>query len=347
MSELEQSWYSISPAGTVAIGNLTPVGQNSGQVDCRWPPNGHQLAACLNLPTDCTLCGPFWYLSNPGTIYVILPLPVYELERSPQKKKKQKIPPEIFRMVWEDNRWQVQSQHRDASIEVVGGRYLISGITLKQLWRDGSRKEPDLQEFPWQKLTLSHNSREEFQVKDEGGFFAEKTTLMDPGWSILVKIIGNYDWQKRLPNPPWSCIGAGATPVSIKREDEEDLTVDWLEGKAESFQGTGAVLLTGALWYEEENFLSVPYPPQVPIAGYAAEVGIPWQSWKSVRDRHNPERKVQVLTPGEWLTPAGAVYLWEGEAPLETSAPLPDRYHRHCLGYGHLWLFEENTNNGN
>jgi len=340
MSELEQSWYSISPAGTVAIGNLTPVGQNSGQVDCRWPPNGHQLAACLNLSTDCTLWGPFWYFRR--TVYVTLPLPVYRLESS------QKMPPEIFRMVWEGDRWQVQSQHRDASIEVVGGRYLIPGNSLKQLWKAGRLTNPEnnplLCELPWQKLTLSHNSREDFQVKDEGGFFAEKTTLMDPGWSMVVKIIGNYDWQQRLPDPPWSCIGAGGTPVSVK---PEKISASWLEGKAESFQGTGAVLLTGALWYEEENFLSVPYPPQVPIAGYAAEVGIPWQSWKSVRDRHNPERKVQVLTPGEWLTPAGAVYLWEGEAPLETSAPLPDRHHRHCLGYGHLWLFEEKQNNGN
>lgn len=333
MSEIAESWYSISPAGTVAIGNLTPVGQNSGQVDCRWPPNGHQLAACLNLPTDCTLWGPFWYLSDPGRIYVTLPLPVYELQRSPQQKQKQQIPPEIFRMEWEGDRWQVQTQHRDDQIEVVGGRYLISGTTLQQLWRDGSRKQPDLREFPWQKLTLSHNSRQDFQVKEEGGFFAEKTTLMDPGWSILVKIIGNYDLQERLPEAPWSFLGAGSTPVSIK---PQTIDAPWLDGKSQSFQGTGAVLLTGALWVQSRNCLSIPYPDNVAIKGYAAEVGIPWQSWKKGKNRPTAS-----LTPGEWMTPAGAVYLWEEQAPLETSAPLPDQYNRHCIGYGHLWLFEE------
>lgn len=331
MSEKPASWYSISPAGTLAIGNLTPVGQNSGQVDCRWPPNGHQLAACLNLPTDCQLWGPFWYFR--GKIYVTLPLPVYRLESL------EEIPTEIFRMVWRDDRWQVQPQHQKASIEVVGGRYLISGTTLKQLWREGSRKKPALQELPWEKLTLSHNSREDFQVKDEGGFFAERTVLMAPGWSILVKIIGKYNLLERLPEAPWSFLGAGATPVSIKQEDEEDIDTSWLEGKQESFQGTGAVLLVGALWHQ--NSLSVPCP-QVPIKAYAAEVGIPWQSWKKVKDRSTAS-----LTPGEWMTPAGAVYLWEGEAPLATSEPLPDKYHRDAIGYGHLWLFEEKQNNGN
>ena len=329
MSEIQESWYSISPAGTVAIGNLTPVGQNSGQVDCRWPPNGHQLAACLNLPTDCTLWGPFW--CHRGNLYVTLPLPVYCIDSSPQ------MPSEIFRMVWSEGRWQVQPQHQNAAIEIIGGRYLILGNSLQQLWKVGRLNNPAsnpfLCELPWQKLTLSHNSRQDFQVKEEGGFFAEKTTLMEPGWSILVKIIGNYDLQSRLPEAPWSFLGAGGTPVSIQ---PQKINAPWLEGKSPSFQGSGAVLLTGALWVQEGNCLSIPYPDQVAIQGYAAEVGLPWQSWKKVKNRPTAS-----LTPGEWMTPAGAVYLWEGEAPLETSAPLPDQYNRHCLGYGHLWLFEE------
>lgn len=314
-------WYSITPAGTVAIGNLTPVGQNSGQVGCRWPPNGHQLAACLNLPGDCQLWGPFWYFRR--DIYVTLPLPVYRLASH------DKIPQEIFRLQWRDECWQVRSQHQGKEIEVIGGRYLIRGNSLKTFWQTGQLKNRQLQELPWQTLTLSHNSREDFQVKDEGGFFAEMTTLMQPEWSILVKVIGDYT------SPGWSFLGAGATPVAIASVRVMD---DWLA--AECPKATGAILLTAALWQKGNLKVSCPVPP-VPIKAYAAEPGVPWQSWKRVKDRHDPNKRVQVLTPGEWMTPAGAVYLWDGDAPVQKSAPLPDPFHRHVLGYGHLWLFEE------
>ncbi|WP_051017283.1 hypothetical protein [Dactylococcopsis salina] len=68
---------------------------------------------------------------------------------------------------------------------------------------------------------------------------------------------------------------------------------------------------------------------------------MPWQSWTTVRDRNDSQQTVRVLTPGEWLTPAGAVYLWERESPARRSGPLSDQFHRDALGYGHLWLFEE------
>jgi hypothetical protein len=113
---------------------------------------------------------------------------------------------------------------------------------------------------------------------------------------------------------------------------------DWLS--AECPNSTGAVLLTGALWQKQNWKRSVPYPSSA-IRAYAADTGIPWQSWKKVRDRHRPEQQVSVLTAGEWLTPAGAVYLWDGAAPVQQSGPLPDRFQRHVLGYGHLWLFED------
>lgn len=267
--------------------------------------------------------GPFWYFNR--EIYVVLPLPVYRLV-SPEK-----MPQEIFRFQWEDEQWQVRIEHREKEIEIVGGRYLIPGNSLKMFWKTGQLKNPPLQDLPWQTLTLSHNSREDFQVKDEGGFFAEMTTLMSPVWSILVKIIGDY-----VP-PNWGCLGAGGTPVAIAPVRVMD---NWLE--AECPNPTGAILLTGALWQKGSWKVSIPYPhPQEQIKAYAAEMGIPWQSWKRVKDRDKPEMQVQVLTPGEWITPAGAVYLWNEVAPLTKSGPLPDLHHRHVLGYGHLWLFQE------
>ncbi len=318
-------WYSITPAGPVAIGNLTPVGLNSGQVGCRWPPNGHHLAACLNLPKDCQLWGPFWYSGQ--DIYVPLPQPVYTLDT-----KREHIPPQnIYRLQWHEQHWQVQPEHRDKEIEMVGGRYLIPGNSLKHFWKAGKSTSPSLQQLPWSTLTLSHNSREDFQVKDEGGFFAEMTTLMHAGWSILVKAIGEYT------PPTWSILGAGGTPVAIAPVRRN---WDWLE--AECPNATGAVLLTGALWQKQQLKRSVPYPSGA-IQAYAADTGVPWQSWKKVRDRHQPEQQVSVLTPGEWLTPAGAVYLWDrvAPAPVQKSGPFPDSYQRYVLGYGHLWLFED------
>lgn len=319
-------WYSITPSGAVAIGNLTPVGQNSGQVGCRWPPNGHHLAACLNLPKDCQLWGPFYYFER--NVYLTLPLPVYSLVSS------ESIPKDIFRMQWqEDKQWQVRPEHEGKEIEIIGGRYLIDGVSLKTFWKEGKCENVELKKLPWDTITLSQNSRENFQVKDEGGFFAEMTTLMLPGWSILVKIIGNYTLTSQ-----WGLLGAGKTPVVITPVPR--VADKWLE--AECPNPTGAILLTAALWQNGTNKTSIPFPfPQESIKAYAAEMGIPWQSWKRVRNRHDNNDWVQVLTPGEWITPAGAVYLWNGVAPLQQSGPLPDKFNRHVLGYGHLWLFED------
>ncbi|MDY7012419.1 MAG: hypothetical protein SVX43_02255 [Cyanobacteriota bacterium] len=322
--------YSITPAGTVAIGNLTPVGQNSGQVGCRWPPNGHHLAACLqfNEGQSCQLRGPFWYRGGED-IYVPLPLPIYRLEEPPLENT---IPQAIYSFQWRDGRWQVLPEHQGKTIEQIGGQYLIRGTSLRNLYESGairSVESGELHPLPWQTLTLSHNRREDYQVREEGGFFAEMTTLLAPGWSILVEIIGDYE------PPEWSSIGAGGTPARITRVD--DLDDAWLYRSVE--EPAGAVLLTGALWSKPEEMLSVPHPP-VPLKGYAAETGEPWQSWTQVPHREDRGRKVRVLTPGEWMTPAGAVYLWpEGEAPIQESQPYRDPYKRHVLGYGHLWLF--------
>jgi len=320
-------WYTITPAGAVAIGNLTPVGQNSGQVGCRWPPNGHHLAACLKLPRDCQLWGPFWYWEENQSIYVTLPLPVYSLVSS------DKIPKQIFRMQWHNEQWQVRTEHQGEEIEIVGTRYLISGSQLKVFWKSGQLtvKNAELKEPPWTTLTLSQNSREDFRVKDEGGFFAEMTTIMNSGWSILVKVIGNY-----TPTSKWGVLGAGGTPVVIT--PNQRISDEWLDPQCPN--PSGAILLTAALWQKGSDKVSIPCPP-FSIQGYAADMGVPWQSWKRVRDRRNPDQWVQVLTPGEWITPAGAVYLWNGTSPLQKSAPLPDIFNRHVLGYGHLWLFED------
>ncbi|CBN56404.1 MULTISPECIES: type III-B CRISPR module-associated Cmr3 family protein [Kamptonema] len=349
-------WYAITPLGPVAIGNLTPVGQNSGQVGCRWPPNGHQLAACLNLPTPkyelnckpgCTLWGPFWYDGRDP--YVILPLPVYTTDRSAIENGQ--VPEEIYRLQWRGNpgqeHWQVQAEHErsqeDGTVEIVGGRYLIGGNSLQDFWMRQESTSATLQKLPWETLTLSHNSRQDFLVKDEGGFFAEMTTLLAPGWSILVKVIG--DWEP----PPYSFLGAGSTPVVI--EPVEGLMDEWLDGgyedgKADYNDATGAILLTGALWQNKQRKESIPYPYTDRIKAYAAELGVPWQSWKKVKHSKDTERKVATLTPGEWMTPAGAVYLWEGKAPEGLrSQPLPNPYNhqdnRYLLGYGHLWLFKD------
>ncbi len=99
------------------------------------------------------------------------------------------------------------------------------------------------------------------------------------------------------------------------------------------------------MWQKGRLPVSLPYP-DCKVKAYAAEEAIPWQSWKKVPPRKKSSgsndssnnKKVKVLTPGEWLTPAGAVYLWQ-DAPIQQSGPLPDDYHRDALGYGHLWLF--------
>ncbi|MEA5498323.1 hypothetical protein VB834_15085 [Limnoraphis robusta Tam1] len=325
-------WYTITPTGPITIGNLTPVGQNSGQVGCRWPPNGHQLAACLNLPSHAQLWGPFWYCDP--NLYVLLPLPVYTLDIA-ENRASNELPQRLYRLVWdEQEQWQVQSQHQGQEIEVIGGQYLIPINTLEDFWRSqewsfssGKPDDNELKHLPWKTLTLSHNSREDFQVKDEGGFFAEMTTLLDPDWSILVKIIGEYE-------PPNTGILGAGTPVTVRCVRGRSR---WEKLGAECPNPREAILLTGALWQQPQTKLSCPTPPGV--KGYAAEMGVPWQSWKKVRDRHDPTRRVAVLTPGEWMTPAGAVYLWAGTSPVSYSGPLPDPFNRHVLGYGHLWLF--------
>jgi len=323
-------WYKIIPTGPITIGNLTPVGQNSGQVGCRWPPNGHQLAACLNLPSQSQLWGPFWEYKS--EFYVPLPLPVYTLDLNIASPN---LPRNLYRMQWTNTeQWQVQPEHQGKDIEVIGGQYLIPGNTLQLFWQEqklmfksGTAPDNLLQPLPWSSLTLSHNRRQDFQVVDEGGFFAEQTTLMAPGWSILVKIIGDYQ------PPDWGILGAG-TPVTMSPIQEKN---NWQWLTASCPQPQGGILLTAALWQQPGRKISVPKPPGV--KGYAAEMGIPWQSWKKVRDRKDPNRRVSVLTPGEWMTPAGAVYLWEGTPPVSESGPYPDAFHRDALGYGHLWLF--------
>ena len=99
-------WYSIFPSGPITLGNLTPVGQNSGQVGCRWPPNGHHLAACLDLPTHCQLWGPFWY--KDPKLYVILPQTVYTLNVDRQAEA---VPNSLYRCCWENQQWQILPEH--------------------------------------------------------------------------------------------------------------------------------------------------------------------------------------------------------------------------------------------
>lgn len=342
----QSKWYTITPTGPIALGNLTPVGQNSGMVGCRWPPNGHQLAACLELPNPnaegkggAQLQGPFWY--NGQDPYVALPLPVYTTEENFAKRLGQETIP-IHCMEWQD-RWTVQARHQNLpskSIEIIGGQCLIGGNSLQRLWQHRELKadRASLKHFPWKTLTLSHNTRQNYQVVDEGGFFAEQTTLIDPGWSILVRIL--QDDNSNYAPPQASYLGAGATPVVISELSR--MKSEWLDRECSEPQG--AVLLTGAIWnssdrpqpYRHESF---PYPP-VSLKGYAAEQGQPWQSWKKIRDRQNPNNKVKVLTPGQWLTPAGAVYLWDGDPPIQQSQPFPNQhFHLEALGYGHLWLF--------
>lgn len=336
-------WYTITPAGPVSIGNLTPVGQNSGRVGCRWPPNGHHLAASLQLPSDCQLLGPFWYHQQYTDIFVVLPLPTYtpcaELRRSIQGSRSgaatelhansQVLPQNVFCLNWYHQYWRVRPEHENQDIELVGGQYLISGSSLQSLWQQGLANNPHLQPLPWETQTLPHNNRgEDYQVKDEGGFFAEMTTFLAQDWSILVKIVGNHQ------PPPQSYLGAGATPVTVTPIEQD---FPWLE--ADCPQARGGVLLTGALWQQPQQKISLPYPPVENLEAYAADNPVPWQSWKKVPDRHNPSQRVSVLTPGEWMTPAGAVYLWSGSPPISRSGPYPDPFNRHVLGYGHLWLF--------
>jgi hypothetical protein len=316
-------WYRIVPTGPVSISNLAPVGQNSGQVACRWPPNGHHLAACLGLSQSSQLLGPFWHRDH--SVFVVLPLPVYQLVDSPDTN--------FYRQEYDEQLrgWEVQPQHRGQEIDVVGGRYLIEAVSFQNLWQRGqvANTGSNLYPLPWQTLTLSHNRRENYEVVDEGGFFAEMTTLLDSEWSLVVGIQGNHQ------PPTIGTLGAGGTPVVIHSYPYQG---DWLTSPCPD--STGAVLLTGALWtnVDQSQRLSVPFPP-TPLKGFAADSGQPWQTWKTVRDRSDPQRRVRVLAPGEWLTPAGAVYLWSGQAPVHNSGPYPDPWHRDALGYGHLWLF--------
>lgn len=319
------TWYTITPSAPITIGNLTPVGQNSGQVGCRFPPNGHHLAGCLNLPTDCQLWGVFWWKFP--QLYVVLPQTVYTLDVD---RDLNALPSNFYRMRWNMNQWEVQPQHQDQPLEMIGGRYLIEANTLKTFWNQEYYDDNKaLAHFPWLTLTLSHNSREDYQVKDEGGFFAEMTTLLDPEWAIAVKILGNYT------PPVWSTLGAGGTPVVIQPE-RRGQRYDWLGDPVANSKG--GILLTGALWQQNQRKLSIPFP-NLPIKAYAADLPVPWQSWTTVKHRHQPSQRIQTRTPGEWLTPAGAVYLWDGETHLTHSSPLADVYHRDALGYGHLWLF--------
>ncbi len=343
-------WYTITPSGSLSFGNLTPVGQNSGQVGCRWPPNGHHLAACLGLTKPYKLWGPFWYQQSSREIYVTLPLPVYGLNFDDGDPKKPEV---IYRLLWDEQSqsWQTQSpEHQKQDLELVGGRYLISGTELKSLWAKKVLPKPSLQPLPWETLTLSHNQRDNFQVSEEGGFFAEMTTLLKPGWSILVKIIDDRaqevldsTTETYIPSR-WSCLGAGGTPVIIDPLPERQVRDRWLT--QECTQATGAVLLTGALWQKDQEKVSLPYPDSTQVAAYAADQGEAWQTWTklAVTQDDTPVQQISRLTPGEWLTPAGAVYLWRDKAPLTESGPLPDSYYRHTLGYGHLWLFEDRDN---
>lgn len=316
-------WYAIYPSAPITLGNLTPVGQNSGLVGCRWPPNGHQLAGCLGLPNDCQMWGPFYTFGR--DLYLPLPLPVY----TTSDLKKQEIPSDIYRMRYSQKGWQVRPEHEGKEVEVIGGQYLMRANDFRSFWQAGKWENPRLVLLPWETLTLSHNRRENYQVAEEAGFFAEQTTLLQVDCAIAVKIIGDYE------PPTESALGAGGTPVIIKPLKRQ---WDWLGESCEN--PTGAVLLTGALWEHQSAKTSVPFP-NFPIKGYAADSPVPWQSWKTVSDRNHPEQQVRTLTPGEWLTPAGAVYLWDGESPVTQSGPLQDPYYRHALGYGHLWLFEE------
>lgn len=316
-------WYRIVPTGPVSISNLAPVGQNSGQVACRWPPNGHHLAACLQLPQSCQLLGPFWHRDR--SLFVMLPLPIYQVLEAEETN--------FYRQNYNEQLrgWEVQPQHQNKKIEVVGGRYLIEERSFQSLWQQGQVANTgfNIYPLPWRTLTLSHNRRENYEVVDEGGFFAEMTTLMEPEWALLVGIQGHHQ------PPELSTLGAGGTPVVIH---PYSYPRNWLTSACPN--ANGAVLLTGALWTaaEQSQRLSVPFPP-TPLKGFAADSGQPWQTWKTVKDRSDPHKRVRVLAPGEWLTPAGAVYLWQGESPIENSGPYPDPWHRDALGYGHLWLF--------
>ena len=332
-------WYRITPSGAVAIGNLTPVGQNSGQVGCRWPPNGHHLAACLALPRYCQIYGPFWHWHQyADEIYVPLPQTVYCLKQIEPNQ----IPQEIFNSQWNETQqtWSVRPEHQEELSDVclIGGEYLILGRLLANLWNKGflSLKSLIPVDSVWQSLLLTHNSREDYLVKDEAGFFAEMATLMQPGWSILVKIISSAEKQNYQP-PSWGCLGAGSIPVAINPIPELDDW--WLTPTVDNPRG--AVLLTGALWQKGQKRISLPYPnlksPHA-IKAYAASEPVAWQSWTTIKRPHRGQ--AQRLTPGEWLTPAGAVYLWSGKSPINKSIPYPDPYHRDALGYGHLWLFE-------
>lgn len=320
------TWYSITPTGTITLGNLTPVGQNSGLVGCRWPPNGNQLAAALNLPKTTQMWGPFWL--HEKNLYLPVPQGVYT-HRLPSTQNTRVL--DLYRMYWQE-KWQLHHQTTpDIEIEQLGGKYLIKSQDFRQLWEQGFLNQVEVQPLPWQTLTLSHNRREDFQVVEEGGLYAEKTILMASKWSIVIKVIGKGEPQK------YGTLGAGATPiVTVPLENLE--TESWEFLGAEIPDADGAVLLTSALWSNGRTKTSHPYPDQHEPLAYLAQQGEPWQTWKTVSHKLTPERK---LTPGEWLTPAGAIYRWH-KAPITKSGPLLDPFNRHVWGYGHLWLFKEN-----
>jgi hypothetical protein len=326
-------WYTLTPAGPLTLGNLTPVGQNSGQVGCRWPPNGHHLAAALELPKTAQLWGPFWFYR--GDLYLPMPQGVYTDAKNPLQPEQLSKGINLYRMRW-DSGWCLQEAHLHTPTEVeqLGGRLLIKSQDFQQLWKAGSLKPAKLlKPLPWQTLTLSHNRRENYEVVQDGGFYAEMTVLLNPGWSILVNCLGNG------APPDRSSLGAGRTPVVIQALDPAR-TKNWDFLGAACAGADGAVLLTSALWSDATQKVSLPYPPGAEPMAYAAELGEPWQSWKYLASPKTGMPR-SVLTPGEWSTPAGAIYRWAKQAPVQRSGPFPDRFNRHVLGYGHLWLFKE------
>lgn len=99
--------------------------------------------------------------------------------------------------------------------------------------------------------------------------------------------------------------------------------------------------------------------PLTELVGLTGDLHRLWQGKRAPADNpeiepQNPPRdgwanylpRSPALVPGEWMTPAGAVYLWEDTAPIQQSGPYRDPLNpmkRDVLGYGHLWLFEESN----
>ena len=190
----------------MAIGNLTPVGQNSGQVGCRWPPNGHHLAGCLGLPQRAQLWGAFLVQRHhplcAGAPNGLCPA---RIPTQPSPVGRRRPPQDIFRLQWREGYWQPLPQHQGQDIELLGDRYLMPINSLRDFWPRYQSTTAQLVHLPWQTLTLSHNRRKDFQVVEEGGFFAEMTTLMNPGWSLAVRLMGDF-----YPTPAGAPWGPGA-----------------------------------------------------------------------------------------------------------------------------------------